>query len=189
MSDPAQPVLSTPQAPSESIWGSGVASGRIKFPTGRLPQTDRRYTGGVSSAVALHVLFIIALVVTPQILAHRAMGDEGKPGGGGGGGGGRDIQFINLRAPASASRAPREVAVRSPAPVPRPDPDVDELALPVPSVNDENIVQKLATVPVTGEITLENVRDALLYDRYEVDVPEPTRTRARASIERMLEIG
>jgi quinolinate synthase len=43
--------------------------------------------------------------------------------------------------------------------------------------------------PHMGEITLENVRDALLHDRYEVDVPEPTRTEARASIERMLEIG
>jgi quinolinate synthase len=43
--------------------------------------------------------------------------------------------------------------------------------------------------PHMNEITLENVRDALLHNRYEVDVPEPTRTRARASIERMLEIS
>ncbi len=43
--------------------------------------------------------------------------------------------------------------------------------------------------PHMNEITLENVRDALLHDRYEVDVPEPTRSRARKSIERMLEIS
>jgi quinolinate synthase len=43
--------------------------------------------------------------------------------------------------------------------------------------------------PHMNEITLENVRDALLHDRFEVDVPEPTRTRARAAIQRMLEIG
>ena len=43
--------------------------------------------------------------------------------------------------------------------------------------------------PHMNEITLENVRDALLHDHWPVDVPEPTRTRARASIERMLEIG
>lgn len=43
--------------------------------------------------------------------------------------------------------------------------------------------------PHMNEITLENVRDALLHDHFEVDVPEPTRTRARGAIERMLEIG
>ncbi|HUG39787.1 MAG TPA: quinolinate synthase NadA [Longimicrobiales bacterium] len=43
--------------------------------------------------------------------------------------------------------------------------------------------------PHMNEITLENVRDALLHDHWPVDVPEPTRTKARASIERMLEIG
>jgi quinolinate synthase len=43
--------------------------------------------------------------------------------------------------------------------------------------------------PHMSEITLENVRDALRHDRYEVDVPEPTRTLARSAIERMLEIS
>jgi quinolinate synthase len=43
--------------------------------------------------------------------------------------------------------------------------------------------------PHMNEITLENVRDSLLHDRYVVDVPEPTRSRARTSIERMLEIS
>ncbi|MFW5951430.1 MAG: quinolinate synthase NadA [Gemmatimonadota bacterium] len=43
--------------------------------------------------------------------------------------------------------------------------------------------------PHMNEITLENVRDALIHDRFEVDVPEPTRSEARAAIERMLEVS
>jgi len=38
------------------------------------------------------------------------------------------------------------------------------------------------------EITLENLRDALLYERYEVKVPEDIAKRARLPIERMLAI-
>jgi len=57
--------------------------------------------------------------------------------------------------------------------------------------NPEKEMVRLCSVrcPHMNEITLENVRDSLLHDRYEVDVPEPTRTRARAAIERMLEIS
>jgi quinolinate synthase len=57
--------------------------------------------------------------------------------------------------------------------------------------NPEKEMVRLCSVrcPHMNEITLENVRDALVHNRYEVDVPEPTRTRARASIERMLEIS
>ncbi|MBW3551901.1 MAG: quinolinate synthase NadA [Gemmatimonadetes bacterium] len=57
--------------------------------------------------------------------------------------------------------------------------------------NPEKEMVRLCSVrcPHMNEITLENVRDALLHDRWPVDVPEPSRTRARASIERMLEIG
>mgnify|MGYP006171223787 CR=1 FL=1 len=55
---------------------------------------------------------------------------------------------------------------------------------------DKEMVRLCAVrCPHMNEITLENVRDALLHDHWPVDVPEPTRTRARASIERMLEIG
>ena len=38
-------------------------------------------------------------------------------------------------------------------------------------------------------ITLENLRDALKHDRYEVTVPRPVADRARVAIERMLAIG
>ena len=57
--------------------------------------------------------------------------------------------------------------------------------------NPEKDMVRLCSVrcPHMAEITLENVRDALLHDRFEVDVPEPTRTRARDAIERMLEIS
>jgi quinolinate synthase len=57
--------------------------------------------------------------------------------------------------------------------------------------NPDKEMVRLCSVrcPHMNEITLENVRDALLHDRYEIDVPEPTRTQAKRSIERMLEIS
>ncbi len=57
--------------------------------------------------------------------------------------------------------------------------------------NPEKEMVRLCSVrcPHMNEITLENVRDALLHDRYEVDVPEPVRSQARRSIERMLELS
>ncbi len=57
--------------------------------------------------------------------------------------------------------------------------------------NPDKEMVRLCSVrcPHMNEITLENVRDALLHDRYEVDVPEPTRSQARRAIERMLEIS
>ena len=43
--------------------------------------------------------------------------------------------------------------------------------------------------PHMNEITLEDTRDALLYNRYVVDVPEDIRVRAKRALDRMLEIG
>jgi quinolinate synthase len=43
--------------------------------------------------------------------------------------------------------------------------------------------------PHMNEITLENTRDALEKNQYEVDVPEDIRERAREAVERMLAIG
>jgi quinolinate synthase len=43
--------------------------------------------------------------------------------------------------------------------------------------------------PHMNQITLEDTLKALEQDRYVIDVPEPTRTRAARSIERMLAIG
>ncbi len=43
--------------------------------------------------------------------------------------------------------------------------------------------------PHMNEITMEETRDALRFMQYAVDVPEPTRTRARRAVERMLQIG
>ena len=57
--------------------------------------------------------------------------------------------------------------------------------------NPDKEMVRLCSVrcPHMNEITLENVRDALLHDRYVVDVPEPIRTKARESIQRMLDIS
>ncbi len=41
--------------------------------------------------------------------------------------------------------------------------------------------------PHMNEITLEEVHASLVHNRYEVDVAEPVRSRARKAIERMLE--
>jgi quinolinate synthase len=38
-------------------------------------------------------------------------------------------------------------------------------------------------------ITLEGLRDSLLYDRHVITVPEDIRTRAKAAIDRMVSIG
>ena len=38
-------------------------------------------------------------------------------------------------------------------------------------------------------ITLEGLRDCLLYDRHVITVPEDIRTRAKAAIDRMVSIG
>ena len=38
-------------------------------------------------------------------------------------------------------------------------------------------------------ITMENVRDALQYNQYVVEVPEPVRIRALRAVQRMIEIG
>jgi quinolinate synthase len=43
--------------------------------------------------------------------------------------------------------------------------------------------------PHMNEITLEDTLAALKYNRYEIDVPEDIRKRARRSLDRMLEIG
>jgi quinolinate synthase len=43
--------------------------------------------------------------------------------------------------------------------------------------------------PHMNTITMENVRDALLYNRYVIDVPEPIRIRAYNAVKRMIEIG
>jgi quinolinate synthase len=43
--------------------------------------------------------------------------------------------------------------------------------------------------PHMNEITLEDTLESLRQDRYRIEVPEPVRSRARRSIERMLAIG
>jgi quinolinate synthase len=40
-----------------------------------------------------------------------------------------------------------------------------------------------------NEITLENTRDALRFNRHVIEVPRDIARRARRAIERMLEIG
>ncbi len=61
----------------------------------------------------------------------------------------------------------------------------------VAAANPDKEMLRMCSVrcPHMNEITLADTLDALRHDRYEIDVPEPTRTAARRSIERMLEIG
>lgn len=61
----------------------------------------------------------------------------------------------------------------------------------IAAANPDKEMLRLCSVrcPHMNEITLEMTRDALLYDRYPIDVPEDIRVRARRSLDRMLEIG
>ena len=43
--------------------------------------------------------------------------------------------------------------------------------------------------PHMNEITLEQTRDALKYNQYEIEVPEAIRVRALSAVQRMIEIG
>lgn len=54
---------------------------------------------------------------------------------------------------------------------------------------DRNFVSTCHTCPHMKKITLTKVRDALLYEQFEVTVPEHIRVPARAAVDRMLEIG
>jgi quinolinate synthase len=61
----------------------------------------------------------------------------------------------------------------------------------VAAANPDKEMLRLCSVrcPHMNEITLEDTRDALKYDRYPIDVPEEIRKRAALAIERMLAIG
>lgn len=52
-----------------------------------------------------------------------------------------------------------------------------------------NFVSTCHTCPHMKRITLKKVRDALLYDQFEVQVPEHIRVPARRAVDRMLQIG
>ena len=57
--------------------------------------------------------------------------------------------------------------------------------------NPDKDILRLCSIrcPHMNEITLEDTKDALVNNRYEIDVPKDIRDRARRSLERMLEIG
>ncbi len=53
---------------------------------------------------------------------------------------------------------------------------------------DRHFVSTCHTCPHMKKITLAKVRDALLYDRFAVEVPEDVRVRAKRAVDRMLAI-
>jgi quinolinate synthase len=61
----------------------------------------------------------------------------------------------------------------------------------IAAANPDKDLLRLCMVrcPHMNMITMENVRDALLYDRYVVDVPEEIRVRAFTAVDRMIKIG
>lgn len=54
---------------------------------------------------------------------------------------------------------------------------------------DRTFLSTCHTCPHMKKITLEKVRDSLLYNQFAVEVPEDIRVRAKRSVDRMLEIG
>ncbi len=61
----------------------------------------------------------------------------------------------------------------------------------IAAANPDKEMLRLCMVrcPHMNTITMENVRDALLYNQYEIDVPEEVRARAYQAVRRMLDIG
>ena len=61
----------------------------------------------------------------------------------------------------------------------------------IAAANPDKDMLRLCMVrcPHMNTITMENVRDALLYNRYVIDVPEPVRVRAYQAVKRMIEVG
>jgi quinolinate synthase len=59
------------------------------------------------------------------------------------------------------------------------------------AANPEAKILRLCRVrcPHMGEITLEEVRDGLMYMRYEINIPEETRVAAEQAVRRMIAIG
>jgi len=57
--------------------------------------------------------------------------------------------------------------------------------------NPDREMVRLCSVrcPHMNEITLEDTLESLRQERYEIDVPEPIRSRARVALDRMIEIG
>lgn len=79
---------------------------RVKrYPTAQLPRTDRRFGAGVMLAAALHVVAVIALVVSLSVRYELGTAQPGAAGGGGGGGGGRSVRYVQLPASAGARSA------------------------------------------------------------------------------------
>jgi len=62
-------------------------------------------------------------------------------------------------------------------------------ALQIENPDKETVRLCSIRCPHMNEITLEDTRDALLYNRYVIDVPEDIRVRAKRALDRMLEIG
>lgn len=61
----------------------------------------------------------------------------------------------------------------------------------VAAANPEKDMLRLCSIrcPHMNQITLEDTRDSLIYNRYEIIVPEDVRVRAARAVQRMLEIG
>ena len=61
----------------------------------------------------------------------------------------------------------------------------------IAAANPDKDMLRLCMVrcPHMNTITMENVRDALRYNRYVIDVPEPVRLLAYQAVQRMIEIG
>jgi quinolinate synthase len=61
----------------------------------------------------------------------------------------------------------------------------------VAAANPDKDMLRLCMVrcPHMNTITMENVRDALLHNRYVIDVPEEIRVKAFKAVDRMIKIG
>jgi len=54
---------------------------------------------------------------------------------------------------------------------------------------EKHFISTCHTCPHMKKITLEKIRDSLIYEKYAVEVPEEIRVRAKKSVDRMLAIA
>lgn len=129
---------------------------RVKrYPTARLPRSDRRFGAGVLLAGVLHAGAVILLLVALTDRYEAGTDRPGAAGGGGGGGGGRSVQYVQLPpAPRPGAPTARKVSVAAPSErseLPRPTVDTDEPpeAVPVANVDPTTLFDSRTTSLLT----------------------------------------
>lgn len=115
-----------------------------RYPTARIPRSDRRFGVGPALAAAVHVVAVVAIVFGGRLTTEYARAAGGPGQGGGGGGGGRKIRYVELppSPPAAiASRRSQQAPETEPVELVLPEPELEVTAsvsrqfeMPLPTI-------------------------------------------------------